>query len=311
MSTATKHTFGLIDSSVTYTGKDADGFYSTLLLVGDSRQKFRKVPNVKDKVKLASLDMGDFFQADACSLSADGDYTLDQKEFQVCDLAFKVALCIKDYEGLYLAETMKPGSNVEENFPNGFVDYLMNQMALKGSATLENYTWQGDTAGSPASLCDGLQKKMLADSAVLDVAVDGTKLHNATYVMGELTEMYQKMVNSAPAVDLNKCAFFLNKATIAAFKLALIGVSPALVSYNQGNFGLNFLGVPIIEAPGLGDYKAVLADPENFVYLFDLASDENQVEMVKDPLNPKQYYLMGSLKFGVGYLKGAEIVYYN
>lgn len=304
--------FGLIDSSITYTGKDAEGFYSTLLLVGDSRTKFRQVPNVKDKIKLASLDMGDFFQADACTLSADGDYTLDQKQFTVCDLAFKIPLCIKDYEGLYLAEQMRPGSNVDENFPNGFVDYLFNQIALKGSATLENYTWQGDTAGSPATLCDGLQKKLLADSAVIDVAVDGTKLHNKTYVMGELERMFSSLYANIPALaNSNKLVFMLNKKTIAAYKLALIATSPALVSYNQGNFDLNFLGIPIVECPGMGDYKAVLADPENFVHLFDLASDENQVELTQDPLNKKQYYATGSLKFGVDFLKGAEIVYYN
>jgi hypothetical protein len=74
---------GLIDSSITYTGKESEGFYSTALLTGNTKSIIRLIPNVKDKVKIASLDMGDFLQADACTLSADGNYTLDQKEIQV------------------------------------------------------------------------------------------------------------------------------------------------------------------------------------------------------------------------------------
>ena len=95
---ATKHTLNLIDNSTTYTGKEAEGFYSTLLLTGDTRKLFRLMANVKDKAKIASLDMGDFFQADACTLSADGDYTLDDKTISVCDIAFKIPFCIKDWE---------------------------------------------------------------------------------------------------------------------------------------------------------------------------------------------------------------------
>lgn len=301
--------FSLVDSSVTYTGKDADGFYSTLLLVGDSRTKFRQIPNVKDKVKLASLDMGDFFQADACSLSASGDYTLDQKTLTVCDLAFKIPFCVKDWESLYLSEQMKPGSNVDENYPNGVVDYIFAQIALKGSELLEQLTWGGSTTASPPDLCDGLEKKLLADGTVIDVAVDGTKLHAKSTVMGELERMYLAVPDTMK--NNKNLTFFLNKKTISAFTLGLIANSPALVNYNQGNLGLNFLGIPIVEAPGMSNYKAVLCDPMNLWYGFDLLSDEKYVDFTQDPLNKKQHYATGSLKFGVDFGVGAEIVYYN
>lgn len=306
---STKQNFGLVDSSITYNGKDADGFYSTLLLVGDSRTKFRQVPNVKSKVNLASLDMGDFFQADACSLTESGNYTLDQKTLEVCDLGFKIPFCIKDWEALYLSEAMKPGSNVEENYPNGVIDYIFAQIALKGSALLEDITWQGDTDASPADLCDGLQKKLLADGTVVDVAVDGTKLHAKATVLGELERMYVAVPDTMK--NNPNLVFFLNKKTISAFKLALIATSPALVNYNQGNFDLNFIGIPIVEAPGLGDYKAVLCDPMNLWYGFDLVSDEKEISFVKDPVNPKTHYAIGSLKVGFNFGVGAEIVYYN
>lgn len=303
-----KHTFGLVDSSITYTGKDLDGFYSTALLTGNSKSLIRQLVNVKDKIKLASLDMGDFLQADACSLDASGNYTLDQKTLTVCDLAFKIAFCIKDWENLYLSELMKPGSNVEENYPNGVVDYIFEQIALKISEKTENLLFQGDTAGSPASLCDGFQKKWLADSTVIDVAVDGTKLHSETTVIDELTRMYKAIPDT---LDKSKLMWGINKKTATAFMLAMVENHPALYATNNTDMTLKFMDMTLTVCPGLGDYKSFIADPNNLWYGTDLVSDEREIMFVKDPLNPKNHYAMGSFKFGVEFGIGAEIVYYN
>lgn len=299
---------GLVDNSTTYTGKDAEGFYSSLLLVGKTREKFRLMPNVKDKAKLTSLDMGDFLQADACTLDASGNYTLDDKTISVCDFAFKVAFCVKDWETNYLSELMRPGANVEENYPNGVIDYIFAQMALKGSALLERITFQGDTLASPPDLCDGLQKKWLADATVVDVAADGTKINAKATVIAELERMYLAIPE---VLDKSTLMWGVTQVTADAYKLALLAANPALVMANGGDLQLSFLGIPLTVVRGLGSTKSFIADPQNLVYATDLASDENEISMVTDPLNPKTNYAIGSFKFGVDFVKGAEIVYYN
>lgn len=301
--------FDLVDNSITYTGKDAEGFYSTALLTGNTRAIMRLLPNVKDKVKVGSLDMGDFLQPDACEMEDSGDYTLDQKTLTVCDFGFKVKFCIKDWETNYLSELMKPGSNVEDNYPNGVVDYILEQMALNISEQLERLTFQGDTEGSPADLCDGLQKKLLADATVIDVAVDGVKLHSESTVIAELVRIYKAIPNTIR--DKGKVRLLINIPTATAYKLALVAANPALVGYNQGDYKLMLIDLPMVVAPGLGDYKAIAADPYNLWYGTDLVSDENQVSFVKNPVNPKTAYAIGSFKFGVDFGIGAEIVYYN
>ncbi len=306
---------GLQDSSITWSGKNLDGFYSTALLTGKTKNAIRLVPNVKSKVNLASLDFGSVLQADGCTLSASGQYTLDQKTLEVCDLGFKVPFCIKDWEGLYLSELMRAGSNLDDNFPNGVMDYCLMQLAMHISAEIEQLIMKGATDGSPATLCDGFQKKFLADSAVVDVAVDGTKLHGATTVVAELTRMYaalpDTLLNQVDANGNSKFKFFLNLKTIRALRLAMYAAHPALILENQSISIDNFLGIPIIPTPGLGDYKAVLCDPFNLWYGTDLDSDTEEIIMVKDPLNPKQHYAIGSMKVGWNYGVGAEIVYYN
>lgn len=304
-----KFKFGLVDNSTTYTGKDAEGFYSTLLLTGDSRKSFRLMPNVKDKAKIASLDMGDFFQADACELTESGSYTLDDKTIEVCDLGFKIPFCAKDWEQNYLSETLKPGSNAEENFPNGVIDYIFNQIALKGSALLERLTFQGSTTASPPDLCDGLQKQWLADSAVIDVAVDGTKINAKATVLGELERMYLAIPET---LDKSKLMWGVTQVTYDAFKLALLATNPALVMANGGDIAVSYLGIPLTVCRGLSTTKSFIADPNNLIYATDLLSDEDYITFEAKPnTSKKKYYAMGSLKFGVSYEKGAEIVYYN
>jgi hypothetical protein len=302
-----KTTLGLVDNSITYTGKDLDGFFSTALLTGNTKSMIRVVPNVKSKVNLASLDMGDFLQADACDLDESGDYTLDQKTLEVCDIGFKIPFCVKDWEALYLAESMKPGSNVEENYPNGVVDYIMEQISLKISEKTERLLFQGDTGASPADLCDGFQKKWLADSSVIDVAVDGVKLHGETTVIGELTRIYKAIPNT---LDKSKLMFGINPKTATAFKLALVATHPALYASNNANLDLYFMDMKLTVCPGLGDYKAFVADPMNLWFGCDLLSDENEVKFEKKP-GSKIHWAMGSFKFGTQYGVGAEIVYYN
>jgi hypothetical protein len=302
---------GLTDNTTAYAGKDAEGFYSTALLTGNSKSNVRQVLNNKNKIKLASLDMGDFLQEDACDLEESGTYTLAQKEISVCDFGFKIPFCVKDWETNYLSQSMKPGANTEENYPNGVVDYIFEQVALKISEETERLFFQGDTAGSPADLCDGIQKKLLADGAVLDVAVDGTKLHTAADVIGELQEMYEKC-SAEMLAQFDKLRYFINPKTARAFRLALVADHPALYASNDANLTLTYMGIPMIVCPGLGDHKALLCDPMNLIFTTDLTSDEMQVTFEAKPnTNGKVHYAMGSFKFGAWHIKGAEIVYYN
>lgn len=296
---------GLIDNT-TYTGKDTDGFFSVALLTGDTKSKVRLIPNVKSTVKLGSLNLGDILQADGCSLDAAGSYTLAQKSLEVCDIAVKVPICVKDYEANYLSEFMRPGSNVEENFPNGFVDYLFDLVAQKISEQTEKLFWQGDTAGSPASLCDGLLKKFVADSAVIDVT--GTTLTTSN-IIAEIGKVYDAIPDTIS--ENGKVVIMVSRKASRLYKQALVAANPALIAYNNGDFTLRYIDIEIVVSPGLPANDIVAAEPMNLWYGTDLVSDEREISIVRDPLNPKQHYIMTSFKWGVNYGNGSEIVYYT
>lgn len=299
----------LIDNT-SYLGKEAVGFYSDALLTGDTRKLFRKELKVKSKVLLSSLNMGAFLQEDACALTESGNYTLAQKSLEVCAIGFKIPFCTLDWERNYLSEELAAGANNDPNFPKSAIDYIFGKIQEGISEEVENLTFQGDTAASPADLCDGLEKQLLADGTVIDVAAASPgELEDSATVVAELTRIYNAIPDTVRRKG--KMVFMVNIATAAAYQLALSNANPALVGLNQGDYSLKFIGIPIVVCPGLGSDKAICCDPQNLVWATDMEDDEMSIQFVQDPINPKTSYAIGSFKFGVTHLVGKEIVYYN
>jgi hypothetical protein len=248
-------------------------------------------------------------QPDACKLAESGNYTLAPKQLEVCPIGFRIPFCTLDWERNYLSESLAAGANNTPNFPATAIDYIFMKIKEGIASETEYLTWQGDTAASPADLCDGLQKQLLADATVIDVPPVAGELGTTTTVIAGLTKLY----NAIPKTVLKKAAMYLNVETVAAYKLALATATgnPAIIALNGAISTLTFAGVPIIEAEGLGSDKAVAADPQNLVWATDLESDEMEISFVQDPTNPKTSYAIGSFKFGVTFLVGKEIAYYN
>jgi len=218
---------------------------------------------------------------------------------------------VLDWERNYLSESLAAGANNNPNFPTTAIDYIFMKIQEGISSQTEYLTFQGDTAASPADLCNGLQKQLLADGTVIDVSADGTKIEEAATVIGELTKIYNKIPKEVR--QGGKAVMYINVATAAAYRLALASSTgnPAIIAVNGAISILTFAEVPIIVAPGLGSAKAICCDPMNLVWGTDLESDEMEISFIQDPTNPKTAYAIGSFKFGVMHLVGKEIVYYN
>lgn len=292
-------------NEITYYGKDTDGFFSVALMTGDTKSKVRLVPNVKNTIKIGSLNLGDILQPDDCDIEGAGNYTLAQKELVVCPLAIKIPLCAQDYESNYLSESLKPGSNIEENFPNGFVDYLFNLAAMKISEQTEKLFWQGDAAGSPASLCDGMIKKLWADNTVIDVT--GQTLTSSN-IITEIGKVYAAIPETIS--ENGQVLIFISRKAAKLYRQALVAANPALIAYNNGDFTLRYIDIELVVSAGMRANQMVAADPMNLWYGTDLINDEKELRLINDPTKPKIWYIMTSFKFGVNYGVGLEIVLY-
>lgn len=301
----------LIDSTTTWTGKDADGFYSAAVLMGGSKETFRQMANVKSKEKIASLELGSFLQADSCTVSESGDITLDDVTVEVCDFAFNIPICEKDYENMYLSETLKPGSNVELNYPAGLTDYIKERIKEQINGQMEQAAWIWSTTASPANLCDGILKGLLADVAVVDVASPLTL--SESNIVAQLTRIVNVIPTIMKTKPRNSVKIYMSSVAARYYELAIYATHPALIRYDEQGTKLSFAGYEIIEAPGLYASTIVVTDPMNLIFATDLAADEKTVELMKNPLpgKGKQANFVGSFKAGFKHIKGSEIVLYG
>jgi hypothetical protein len=295
--------------NTTFYGKDAEGFYANALLTGSSKSLFTLIPNVKSKIKLAQLNIGSILQAADCSFSNTGEGTLAQKSFEVEPIKINLSYCKRTFETNYLSQLLRPGSNNAEVMPPSVEAFLLNEVSNKVSADLEQLVWKGNIAGTTASyplpLADGLEKQLLADGAVVDVA--STTL-SASNIIAQIALVYNAIL---PQI-LDEAVIMVGSAAYRFYRQALANASSEAY-YMQDHAELRFLGVRVIEAKGMSANKMVAGRLDNFLLLTDLMSDFEAVQILpqSNVTGEPTVRMTAEFKFAVGYVYGSEIVFYN
>lgn len=294
--------------NTTFNGIDAAGFYSAALLGGKTADVFKLIPNVKSKIKLGTLDLGEILQDADCTFSSNGEGTLDQKSFEVSPIKINLEYCQRTFETNYLSEILRAGSNSDGSImPETVESYLLGQVAKQVTNDLEIATWRGDTTSVtyPLAITDGLEKKLDADATVIDETLVAVTSGN---VIAQMTQIY----DAIPTVILNKedLAMMVSSNVYRAYKQALANAS-AETNFMQAYNNLVFLGVPVVECPGMSDNTIVAGQKSNFLLLTDLVSDFEDVLILpqKSVTGVPVVRMVGDFKFGVDFLFGAEIVY--
>jgi hypothetical protein len=284
-----------ITDNTTYAGRDAVDFFSEALLDGTTIRTFRTIPGVKSKVKLPQYDAGNLIKDAGCSWSPAGEGTLSQKSFEVCDKEFQLELCVTTFEANFLGEYLRAGSNTGEVAPELFTNYMLEQVKKKVQNDLELAVWQGDATGStyPQNICDGLQRKLSADTTVIDVT--GTTAITLNNVIAEITKIYnlipQTIIGNADLV------IYVSTSIYKLYQQAIAAASNE--AYYVGAKEPN--------------YTMVAGVKTNFLLLTDLLDDYESVTVVPqwNVAAVDTLRIAGRFKFGVDYLIGDEIVYYT
>lgn len=299
-----------LTDNTTFYGKDAEGFYRKALTSGTAKSELSLIPNVKSKIKLAYSDLGNILQADDCSFSSSGEGSLNQKTMEVCDLKINLEYCAATFEANYLSLQLRAGSLNPEVMPASYADFVMNQIAEKVASDLEITMFQGNTATAsyPLNLCDGLVKLLLADSDVIDVAATASTI-SSTNIVGELN----RVLNAVPAKVRKEANFkiFVSQEIAFAYKQAQAATTGGL--FLVGDKELNYLGFRLIATDGLNAKQMIACNTDKVFFLTDLVSDWEEVLMIpqRNISGARTERFVASLKFGVDYLYGNEIVLYN
>jgi len=295
--------------NTTYTGKDAAGFYAKSLLTGNTKSMIKQYANVKSSIKIARYDESGILQEADCTFTDGGTGTLSQKTLTVCPIKVNREFCKSTFEANYLSEQLKAGANGTEVMPMSFEEFMLEQVSKNISFELEKVLWQGDVDGSPTpSVCDGFLKKFDADGSVLTVG--GTTV-SASNVIAELTKVYDKIPGTL--FGSPELVIFVNHKIAKFYMQAQATVATANGTYFVGTKELDFLGIPVVIAPGLPDNVMVAAEKTNLWFGTDLVSDFDDV-MVIPQMNitgAPTVRFVARFQFGVQYGVSEEIVYYS
>ena len=298
-----------LTDNTTFYGKDAEGFFKKVLTTGLAKNELTLVPNVKSKIKLAYSDLGNILQAEDCSFSSTGEGSLNQKTMEVCDLKVNLEYCATTFEANYLSAQLRAGSNNEEVVPTSYADFVVNYVAEKVSADLEKVMFQGDTgtASYPLSLCNGLVKQLLADGDVVDIAATASTI-TSTNVVGELN----RLLNGVAAEVRSEANFkiFVSQEIAFAYKQAQASTTGGL--FLVGDKELNYLGYRLIPTSALTAKQMIAFNSDKVFFLTDLVSDWDDIIIIpqRNISGARTERFATSLKFGVNYLYGTEIVLY-
>jgi hypothetical protein len=299
----------LTDNTV-FAGRDAEGFFKKVLTSGVAKSELSLIPNVKSKIKLAFSDLGNILQDEDCSFTPGGEGSLNQKTMEVCPLKVNLEYCATTFEANYLSVQLRAGSNTDEAVPNSYAEFVVDYVAEKVASDLEITMFQGDTgtASYPLSLCDGLVKQLLADADVIDVAATASAI-TATNVIGEL----DRVLNDVPAQVRNLPNFkiFVSQEIAFAYKQAQAATQGGL--FMVGDKELNYLGFRLIPTSGLLAKQMIAFNSEKVFFLTDLVSDWDDIIIIpqRNISGARTERFATSLKFGVSYLYGNEIVLYS
>lgn len=299
-----------LTDSTTFYGTDLEGFYKKILTTGVAKNEITLLPGVKSKIKLASNSLGNILQADDCSFSAAGEGTLAQKTMEVCDIKINLEYCATTFEQNYLSAQLRAGSNTDQVLPDSYAQFVLAQVAEKAAEDIEKIMFKGDTGSGtyPLSLCDGLIKLLLADASVIDVAATASAITSVN-IVAELN----RTLSAVPAEIRSQPDFkiFVSQELAFAYKQAQASTTGGL--FMVGDKELNYLGFKLVPTSQLGAKQMIAFAASNVFFLTDLASDFESITIIpqRNISGARTERLVASLKFGVDYMFGSEIVLYS
>ena len=291
--------------TTSYAGEFAGEYIAAALLSGVtlSNGGVSIKPNIKFKEVIKKLALDSILKDASCDFDPTSNITLTERILQPEEFQVNLQLCKKDFRQDWEANSM--GFSQYDNLPGNFSDFLIGQVSAKVAEKVEQNIWQGATANNGEF--DGFQALLTADSDVVDVS--GTTL-SAANIIAELGKVVDAIPGSVYGKEDVKIYIPTTAAKFYIQAQAALGYRDL---YNVGKTDMNFQGIPLFTAPGLGNDKMVAAESSNLFFGTGLLNDWQEVKLIDmadiDGSQNVRVVLRGSA--GVRHGIGSDIVLYS
>ena len=290
---------------------NAEAFYAQAYLgSSDIVDNFRTLPGVKFETALGAVTFGDILQASNCAFTAPTD-TLSAKIMSVCALSAMAQICQFELEQSFVSLQMSKGSNGDFSVAN-FMNFYWSEMANSINGSIESLRWQGNSAllpANPLSLCDGYEVQLAGDIAVIPYAmtVPPTVVTFATL----LTDL-EAAFALVPANIASRTAdlrIYLPTQLVNIYRLGV--ASGNTNAYITQDLSLTYLGIKIVQCPGMSNDTMLITLKDNLIYAFDGEGDSSDLRAINlsDTVAEPVIRTRANMKVGFSFVNPTNIVY--
>ncbi len=265
--------------------------------------------NIKYKLNVRNLDVSTDLVRDAsCDFSATSTVTTTDTVLQPKELDVNLTLCFNDFYDQWEAENIS-GNRRSESESREFMDFLMDRISQRVSKRIEQLVWTGtDTTNQFAGILGRLGS---ADVSSTTLTVSN--------ILAQMQAAYDDI--DEDVYDEEDLVWIVNKKTKKLFQQALatgtIDSSTNISSLDDrlviGEKPMDFLGLPLSVAPGIGDDKMVIARRSDLHFGTNLMTDFTNIEVVdtRKTLADKNLRIAMAFACGTQVTNRTDITYYG
>jgi len=322
-------------NDTTYAGTFASYFWLPATFGMDTIQK--GVVYVQDGIKkqhtIGRVDFANPLQTRAATPTTSGTFTVDGRVLVPQDLMVYTEFNPRDYEQHWLAEELSPTLLARE-LPVTAENYMMQIGLQRAFEQIELGLWLGSTTytattGSAGNgqICffDGFIKKMLADTAVKQVASPLPLVATAsvTSTSTNILEALDGLINLAAANKkallsrpnrFKRLKFIMSIASEQLYQAALTNLT-FKGQVTQSGETMPWKGFQVISLAGLPDntilFVEALDDVSSNLYVGMNSTEDNNLQLQRLQNNSELFFLKGLMKMDVQYGFSEQIFLYT
>jgi hypothetical protein len=272
--------------TTTYAGEFAGKYIGAALLSGNTlaQEGVTVKTNIKYKEVVKTLALDGLVKNATCDFDPTGTVTVAERILEPKELQVNLDLCKADFRNDW--EAVQMGYSAHDVLPKNFVDFLIARMSAKIAEKTEQDLWGGANATNGSF--SGVTTLIAADAAL----PSGQEVAGTTVTASNVVAELGKIVDAIPSRLYGKedMYIYISQNIARAYIRALGGFGASGLGANgiagQGTMWynmqneLNFDGVKLFVANGLGDNKAIASQKENLWFGTGLLNDHNEVKVL-------------------------------
>lgn len=273
-----------LDINSTYAGEYAGKIITPALLQATTLNNggVEIMPNIKKSAVIQKLDMTNLVKDATCDFDASGNIVMNERTITPKELQINVDVCKKEFVNTW--DAMQTGMTAHHEMPATFREYFLARMMEKVASKNETSFWQG--AASTTGEYAGVVTQIAADAEL----PAGQEIAGTTITAANVVDELGKLLDASPSRIYGQDDTFgyISQHIYRSYKRALGGFGASGLGANGYNglgnnqdLGmLQFDGLQLFVANGLGDNEMILTQKSNLYFGTASMDDYNEVKLL-------------------------------